>query len=60
MDVYEPNPKVTKNRKVRTYPSPSLSRTSLNRTADPSEIDGVNVRAVWKANVSEIKAIENI
>ena len=34
-------------------PSPSLSRISLNRTADSSEILEYDVNTVWKAIVSE-------
>ena len=39
---------------LNTHPSPSLSRTTLNSTADPSTIVSYDVNTVWKAIVSEL------
>ena len=38
-----------------THPSPSLRRTSLNKTADSVEIVSYNVSTVWKAWFLKLK-----
>ena len=43
---------------VYAYPPSSLSKTSLNKTADSSGIVSYDVSTVWKAIVSEMQIIQ--